>query len=258
MTNQNLPQPATIFAPVMVFIDNPLPKSELRMSLGAKMLASDEQEYRDLLEKIYVQFVYDVRNVVRTAIEYCDSLRRRGLSTDNSTSEHGCALLYLLIRYFDRKHAFEIGTYIGATAVCMNEARRKTGEKLTTSDVIDYGELPPWSGIRFIPFGARVALHMLEEEGTHLDFVFFDWKPDARSFDVINAMCTKDAILATHDYIPGSKVEEIVAELNQTYQNIRQGRWSLPNKDPTIMTDGFRVNACTAFFLPDELLSRVA
>ena len=220
-------------------------------------MPSEEIDYRTLLEAIYAPFANDVRKVVGIVIGHCNAIRATGMTTDNSTSEQDCALLYLLARFFERKHVFEIGTYIGTTALAMNEAMKKTGGVVTTSDVIDYRQLSPWSGIRFVPFGARVALHILEEEERKLDFVFFDWKPDVRAFELLNALCIQDAILAAHDCLPGMKGEEIVAELNKSYTNIQTGKWFFPEHGPSVLADGFDINYCTAFFVPNSLLARI-
>ena len=41
-----------------------------------------------------------------------------------------CALLYLLIRRYYRRHAFEIGTFTGTTAIAMNKVLRKEQARL--------------------------------------------------------------------------------------------------------------------------------
>ena len=46
----------------------------------------------------------------------------KGLTGENTTSLEDCLMLYLLIRHYNCRNVFEIGTNVGATAAVMNEA----------------------------------------------------------------------------------------------------------------------------------------
>jgi hypothetical protein len=168
-----------------------------------------------------------------------------------------CLLLYLLIRRFERRFAFEIGTYVGTTSVCMNEAVRHNGGVLTTCDPIDYAALSPWSGIRFIRGNGSAALALLHDEGHRIDFAFIDWTPDEATMRRLNEMCTEDAVLAVHDYGPDLKGKTTVEMLENFYVHATAGRWFLPDAAPVTFSDGMRVNYCTAFFIPYHLLGSV-
>jgi len=102
----------------------------------------------------------------------------KGLSGESSTSLEDCLMLYLLIRHFDRRGVFEIGTNVGTTAVVMNEAVKRNGGTCTTCDPIDYGALLADSGLRFINARSDAALSLIRAEARTIDFAFFDWVPD--------------------------------------------------------------------------------
>src|SRR5262245_37231653 len=78
---------------------------------------------------------------------HCAHVRTRGLVGSYSTSLEDCLLLYLLIRHFGRRAVFEVGTFIGTTAVVMNAAVKRNGGTCITCDPDDHGCLPADSGI---------------------------------------------------------------------------------------------------------------
>ncbi len=177
----------------------------------------------------------------------------KGLSGESSTSLEDCLMLYLLIRHFDRRSVFEIGTNVGTTAVIMNEAVKQNGGMCTTCDPIDYGAIPPDSGIRFINAPADAALAHIKEDGPAIDFAFLDWVPDWKTLRLANDLFDKDAILAVHDYGLDPKGEAVVDLLNLHYRP--RGRWFFPEAAPIALAGGARVNICTAFFVPNQLLN---
>jgi hypothetical protein len=176
----------------------------------------------------------------------------KGLTGENSTSLEDCFMLYLLIRHFDRRCVFEIGTNVGTTSVIMNEAVRKNGGTCITCDPVDYGALPPDSGIRFIHAQSDAALALLETERRTIDFAFFDWIPDKRTLTLANELFDPSAIIAVHDYKLDPKGEAIVDVINLHYRP--RGRWFFPETAPIQLTCEIRVNICTAFFVPNQLL----
>jgi hypothetical protein len=56
---------------------------------------------------------------------HCAFYASKGLSGENTTSLEDCIMLYLLVRDFDRRCVFEIGTNVGNTATVMNDAVKK-------------------------------------------------------------------------------------------------------------------------------------
>jgi predicted O-methyltransferase YrrM len=173
-----------------------------------------------------------------------------------------CALLYLLISYFKPRAIFEIGTFIGTTAVAMNEAARMVGATVTTCDPVSYDAFERDSEIRFINRPCRDALEVLQHDSP-IDFSFMDWIPDPATIELANRLFSKDAIIAVHDYYPPNKgnPEEkgsaIVECLNDHYVNIPLGQWHFPTDPPFITSTGTQINFCTAFFIPDNLAAKV-
>jgi hypothetical protein len=204
-----------------------------------------------LISAIYPPFAADLMTMTEVVQLHCAVCRQKGFTGENSTSMEDCALLYLLIRQFVRRHAFEIGTFIGTTAIAMNEAVRKNAGTLTTCDPKNCGTIPPESGICFINATADIALRTLCDEGRQIDFAFVDWLPDKATLDLLALVSTRDIIIAVHDYVPEMKGKLLVDAL----RNRPAGRWFLPDPAPVGFADGTRVNACTAFFIPNELLS---
>jgi hypothetical protein len=187
----------------------------------------------------------------KVAVGHFRGFQSKGLSGSNSTSFEDCLLLYVLVRHFRRTHVFETGTNVATTAVVMNEAARRNGGKCTTCDPVNYGAVPPWSGIRFMNMGSSLALQALFEESQPIDFLFFDWMPDARSLELLPKICVDPTITAVHDYGAGDmKGEEAVVRLNASPFFQRPGRWHLPDAQPVDIGNGVRINACTAFFVP--------
>src|SRR5664280_2720438 len=74
----------------------------------------------------------------------------RGYTGENSTSLEDCLMLYSLIRHFDRRSVFEVGTNIGTSAVVMSAAVQQNGGNCITCDPIDYGCLLPDYCVRFM------------------------------------------------------------------------------------------------------------
>jgi hypothetical protein len=212
-------------------------------------------ETETLIRAIHDPFATELCDVCRDINAHCEALPSRGLTTECSTSAEDCLLLYLLVRHFQRTRVFEMGTYVGTTALALNAAARNNGGVMTTCDPIDYGALSPWSGIRFICAEASGALSLLESEGHKIDFAFFDWTPDKRTVDCLNRICTDDAVLATHDYGNGNNKGPLTVEaIDRSYRHRRSGRWFLPGANPVEFKNGIRVNFCTAFFVPHSLL----
>jgi hypothetical protein len=175
-----------------------------------------------------------------------------------STSMEDCSLLYLLIRQLDRRAVLDIGTNIGTTAVCMQEAVRRNGGALTTCDPIDYDGIPSWSPIRFIKGSASLALFMLKAEGHHLDFCFFDWPPDQLTCALLREVATDDAVFAVHDYSPIDKKGRQIFDALVGADLCHDKHWFFPDLSPEPMPDGCTVNMCTAFCIPTALLAGLA
>src|SRR5262249_12808959 len=113
-----------------------------------------------------------------------------------STGNADCGFLYLLVKAFKRRSIFEIGTFVGTSAVAMTMA----GGRVTTCDPADYGCLPP--GIRFLNMPDVEELRVLTRESAKIDMVFADSSPSLAAVMLINKLSTPDMIFAAHDYWP--------------------------------------------------------
>lgn len=184
-------------------------------------------------------------------------LSRGTVSALTSTSGEDCAFLYLLVRYFDRQHVFDVGTNIGCTAVVMNEAARRNGGVLTTCDPVDYQAVPPWSGIRYFHAPAHAALYQLRAEACTIDMVFFDWQPDEASCGFLRSLLDGHAILATHDYEgAGSKGRDTREIL--TRAGLCDGKtWFVPASERTCYGET-AINNSTAVCIPNVLIAALA
>lgn len=177
----------------------------------------------------------ELHAVTALPCEHDSYFRGLGLSPENSTSNEDCCLLYLLVRHFARRSVFEVGTYVGMTAVAMNEAVKRNGGICTTCDPVDCGALPPSSGIRFLLEPASEALVRFAQEGLQIDFAFFDWVPDAETVRAANYIFTPDAIVAVHDYGNNEKGAAAVAAINTHYRRSKRGRWYYPSPNPVML-----------------------
>lgn len=204
------------------------------------------------LMSIYAEKNDELWHDIAITQKHSENQIRRGLAgVENTTSMEDCALLWLLVRHFDRKHVFEIGTFIATTAMAMNLAVRRNGGILTTSDPVDYDAVPPYSGMRFLRGPSSIALRVLRQESRPVDFCFVDWIPDAETLTLMGELCTDDTVIAVHDYGSDPKGEMVVKTLEATWCKAHDGRWFMPG--PITMGDGKTVNRCTAFFLPTTL-----
>jgi len=68
-----------------------------------------------------------------------------------------------------------------------------------------------------------------------------------------NEVFDPTAILAVHDYGSNPKGEAIIDVLNLHYRP--RGRWFFPERSPIHLVGDVRVNICTAFFVPNQLLN---
>jgi len=215
---------------------------------------------RELIERIYPPFAAEVRAAIEVSSRHAnETLARLGLASD-TTSNDDCAFLYLLIRHFRRRHIFEVGTYIGTSALAMWQAAQRNGGGVTTCDPIDYGTVPAANGLRFLQgLASRVLLQLCDP----IDFVFFDAVPDAETLRALSPLIGPDTIIATHDYLPGVRprrwsLRSKGAATLVAFERARRvpGRWFLP--EACTMPDGLPVNQCTAVFLPESALAELS
>jgi hypothetical protein len=176
------------------------------------------------------------------------SRARHGLP-GGSTGSPDCAFLYLLVKTFQRRSIFEVGTYVGTSAVAMSMA----GGHVVTCDPEDYGCLP--SGIRFMHMPDDEACSVLRREGASIDMVFADWVPSADAVSLINELSTPDFIFTAHDYGPGDKGEVCFHLISEKYRRASECTWILPEAAPIEVIPGLLIEQATAALIPNRLLA---
>jgi predicted O-methyltransferase YrrM len=216
---------------------------------------------RDLVKHIYESAGAGLEDALARTLSHARRFLESGIVAGGTSSMEDCALLYLLIGCFKPRSVFEIGTFIGTTAVAMNEAAKMIGATVTTCDPVTYDAFGRGSEIRFINLPSREALEVLQHDSP-IDFAFMDWMPDPATMELANRLFSEDAIIAVHDYYPPNKghPEEkgsaIVEYLNDHYINIPLGQWHFPTDPPFITPTGTQINFCTAFFVPHNLAEK--
>jgi O-methyltransferase len=182
---------------------------------------------------------------------------RLGLS-GGSTGNADCGFLYLLVRAFKRRSIFEIGTYVGTSAVAMSLATRGNGGTVVTCDPEDYGSLPLSANecIQFLHMPSEEALALLKRENKTVDFVFADWAPSRQAIELINDLSTDDFIFSAHDYVlPNDKGVVAKKLMTKHYKRIGECTWILPDEEPVQVAPGIELQQCTAVLIPNRLLA---
>lgn len=198
-------------------------------------------------------FEPELRAVADLVHRHRASAISQGLKMEESSSFQDCYFLYLLIRYFARKAIFEVGTYIGMTAVAMGEAAAKNEGMCWTCDPIALNSFSNHLHLQFIHANSKQAIKQLARSGVTIDFAFFDWIPDASTLRTARKIFALDAILAVHDYGNNEKGAAAVNAIDRYYA--REGRWFFPPTEPIEAAPDIFANVCTAYFLPQRILS---
>ena len=174
----------------------------------------------------------------------------------HSTGVDDCRFLYLLILAFRRKYIFEIGSYIGTSAVAMSLAAKQHGGSVTTSDPNDYGCFSEDGGIRFMHAPSSEALGRLKDEGARVDFVFADWPPCSETIEFLNEIGTEDMIFTAHDYKPsnpgGDKGQWAMDSMKNLYARADSGTWFVPER--VEVAPNVWINNSTVSLIPNRLL----
>lgn len=117
---------------------------------------------------------------------------------------HDAKILYLLIRRLKPKTIFEIGTWIGTSALVMAEAVRinNNGGKIYTCDINHYYLLDTSydAAITCINEYSDVAVAELPT-GTKVDFIFTDGELSFPTVKALKKKMSADAVIVTHDFV---------------------------------------------------------
>jgi hypothetical protein len=204
---------------------------------------------REFVTRLYERHGYGLAEKL-TAIRYYNvtSRARCGLA-GGSTGNPDCGFLYLLVKAFARRCIFEIGTYVGTSAVAMAMA----SGHVTTCDPDDYGCLPP--DIRFLNMTDSAALRVLQREGATVDMVFADAVVSLDAIALLNKIGSKDMIFTAHDYAPGDKGEICFRLMSEHYRRTTESTWFLPEAEPVEVAPGLFLERATAAMIPNRLIA---
>lgn len=169
------------------------------------LLKKIEAQYADEL-KIQIPLLEQQIDILRTkATEEIPGIRIASDGKVAGTINYAdMKVLYLLVRHFQPKVIFEIGTWIGTSAMVMAEAIRKNGNNgvVYTCDTADcYLEQEHYrSIIKKITAFSDSALSELPID-TKVDFVFADGELTFKTIEKLNRKASMHMMIATHDYV---------------------------------------------------------
>jgi len=170
----------------------------------------------EFLKKVETDYQAEIEDILPHLLNKIDNLRAEavkihpGIRIANDGKAAGtinredCRILYLLVRYYKPTIIFEIGTWIGTSAMVMAEAMRKNnnGGKIYTCDANNYYSLPGDYSDIISPITAYSdkALKQLPKDTT-IDFLFADGELTFATISQLKAKLNEKSIITTHDYI---------------------------------------------------------
>jgi predicted O-methyltransferase YrrM len=119
--------------------------------------------------------------------------------------------LYSLVVAFKPKRILEIGTWFGTTAYIMEKAQRDTGIEpcVHTCDKHDVFVRNKDSAVRY--YNKMSTSFLKKMLGPKADFIFIDARLEREDPKLIKKMCTKDTVIACHDWGQGKGTANIKA-----------------------------------------------
>ncbi len=169
-----------------------------------------------LLQELETRYADELRTQIPLLEQRIDELRIKAsekmpgirLAEDGKTAGTinyaDMKVLYLLVRHFKPKVVFEIGTWIGTSAMVMAEAIKQNanGGLIYTCDTADcYMEQALYKDtIRKITAFSDQALSELPN-GTKIDFIFADGEFTFNTIKKLEGFLRPNTIITTHDYV---------------------------------------------------------
>lgn len=213
------------------------------------MCYKKSMQTREFVTRLYGRHGHGLIETLTAIRDHNVTSRARHRLAGGSTGTADCGFLYLLVKAFARRSIFEIGTYVGTSAVAMTMA----GGYVTTCDPKDYGCLPP--GIRFLNMTDRDALRLLQREGALVDMVFADVAVSSDVITFLNKIGSDDMIFTAHDYASGEKGEVCVDLMSKHYRRAQECTWFLPEVEPIEVAPGLLIEEATAAMVPNQLIA---
>jgi len=171
--------------------------NELISEVKAEYTIETESELRSFKKKIL-----DLRKAGR--IKYPELPSYSDDLIHGTINSFDAEVLYFLIRKFKPKIVFEIGTWVGTSAMVMAEAIRRNdnGGKIYTCDINNYFLLgEEYSDIiTAITEYSDVAIDKIPAE-EKIDFVFTDGELTFKTLRNLIERLNPDALIVTHDFV---------------------------------------------------------
>jgi predicted O-methyltransferase YrrM len=171
----------------------------------------------NLIEKAGDSYAAEIKAALPSIEDKIIDLRKAGrdkypeLPTYSNDLIHGtintfdAEVLYFLIRKFKPKVVFEIGTWIGTSAMVMAEAIQKNnnGGKIYTCDINNYFLLGDTYKDIITPINefSDIALNTIPLN-QKIDLVFTDGELTFGTLKELSLRLNSEALLVTHDFIP--------------------------------------------------------
>lgn len=161
--------------------------------------------------------------------------------------------LYLLVREYKPQNIFEIGTWVGTSALFMAEAFKKNGGgHIYTCDTNQYYILSDEYAdlVTYIPGHSDTALEELKVKGVRFDFVFIDGNVSKNTTKLLAATTHSNTVFAMHDFVlPDDKGVQAFLRLPQ------KGDYAFVSPQPhTEQSQNIIINKMIALFLPTNKL----
>ena len=133
---------------------------------------------------------------------------KEGKTFQHSSGIEDGLYLYLLVKEFKPKIIVEIGTHLGPSTFSLAFGLEHNDIKGSKVYTIDNGDKclidkDRFSNIVYLKnMHSNVALKLLEKENVEIDMVFCDANITLENVESFNKLCTKNAVLTTHDFVP--------------------------------------------------------
>jgi predicted O-methyltransferase YrrM len=222
------------------------------LPMTKELIAHMWREYGEEVEQETPRFEALIEELRAHAVTVYPDIRRADDQKAAGTVDiSDFKILYLLIRTYKPKVIFEIGTWVGTSAMIMAEAMRKNGNggRIYTCDFNRYYALADSYADCITPINAYSdkALTMLPA-GTRIDFVFTDGELTYPTITALKPLLSKEAVMSTHDYErPGEKgVRNIIRMMHAAKYDYN---YYLPAQLPT----EFGITSTIATLLPKQI-----
>jgi len=170
-----------------------------------ELITKAEAEYGAELETVFREIEEKFAQLRDKAVIMHPNIPQGDDGLDNGTiSIYDARLLYVLVRALKPKVIFEIGTWIGTSAMMMAEAVRRNdnGGKIYTCDVNTFYSVDDSYDDIITPINAfsEDALDRIPSDFM-IDFVFTDGELTFKTIAKLKPKLSPEAVITTHDFV---------------------------------------------------------